>query len=223
MARETMSSEAQTVPELRARRRPRQLRSQITVTALLDATKLVLLERGYTGATTNLVADVAGVGIGSLYEYFPNKEALVAGLIERETDSFVTLLHEAMLAARPLPFADALRCWLERALSELEARRELLAVLMREYPYMTQLPTIRRLPLRVSELAAVCLSAWADRVNVSDQPATYYVLANMLGGAYLCQVLRPSAAVPRAAMLDSVHEVLLRVLAESARPASREA
>src|SRR5262245_58040932 len=64
----TPESEPSWPPLLRARRRPRQARSHMTVSSLLDATALVLLRRGYAACTTNLVAEVAGVGIGSLYE-----------------------------------------------------------------------------------------------------------------------------------------------------------
>lgn len=93
----------------------------MTVTALLDATARVLVRRGYAACTTNLVAEVAGVGIGSLYEYFPNKEALVAALAEREIEAHL---------AGPEP---------------LEARLTLLGVLSREYPYFAALPAAGRL------------------------------------------------------------------------------
>ncbi|WP_170216318.1 TetR/AcrR family transcriptional regulator [Allostella humosa] len=50
------------------------------VATILQATAQVLMSHGYDRTTTNLVAEKAGVSIGSLYEYFPNKEALVAAL-----------------------------------------------------------------------------------------------------------------------------------------------
>jgi AcrR family transcriptional regulator len=65
------------------RKAPRQSRSQITVDAILDATARVLVERGYAATNTNLVAERAGVSVGSLYQYFPNKLALVNALRAR--------------------------------------------------------------------------------------------------------------------------------------------
>jgi AcrR family transcriptional regulator len=62
------------------RKRPVQARSKQTVAAIVQATAQVLMSDGYDRATTNRVAEKAGVSIGSLYEYFPNKEALVAEL-----------------------------------------------------------------------------------------------------------------------------------------------
>lgn len=64
----------------RPRKLPKQERSRVTVEAILDATALVLVREGYDRASTKRVAGVAGVSIGSLYQYFPNKESLVAAL-----------------------------------------------------------------------------------------------------------------------------------------------
>ncbi|MEN0061122.1 MAG: TetR/AcrR family transcriptional regulator [Myxococcota bacterium] len=63
------------------RKVPRQRRARETVRAILDATAHIL--RQDESLTTNRVAEVAGVSIGSLYQYFPDKDALVAALVER--------------------------------------------------------------------------------------------------------------------------------------------
>ena len=65
------------------RKRPRQQRSRATVEAILEATARVLAADGLEAASTNRVAAVAGVSVGSLYQYFPNREALVHALFER--------------------------------------------------------------------------------------------------------------------------------------------
>ena len=63
------------------RRKPIQARSQSTVDAILTAAARVLVERGYAKTTTNHVAQVAGVSIGSLYQYFRNKDELIMAVI----------------------------------------------------------------------------------------------------------------------------------------------
>ena len=67
---------------LSPRKRPRQRRSQETVDAILEAAARVFTRRGYVAATTNRIAEEAGVSVGSLYEYFPSKESLLAALLE---------------------------------------------------------------------------------------------------------------------------------------------
>lgn len=76
------------------RRKPRQQRSQATVEVLLLATARVLAARGWAGTTTNHIAARAGVSIGSLYEYFPSKEALAAALALRHVEAAETRLAE---------------------------------------------------------------------------------------------------------------------------------
>lgn len=68
---------------LKPRKLPRQQRAIAMVEAILDATARILVEQGYAGLNTNAVAQRAGVSIGSLYQYFPSKEALLAALQAR--------------------------------------------------------------------------------------------------------------------------------------------
>jgi AcrR family transcriptional regulator len=68
-----------------------QKRPRVTVGTLLEATARVLVRQGYDRASTNRIATTAGMSIGSLYQYFPNKEALVAALIARHSPGWVSL------------------------------------------------------------------------------------------------------------------------------------
>jgi AcrR family transcriptional regulator len=71
------------------RKRPRQRRSEATVDAILEAAARILESDGLDALTTNAVADRAGVSVGSLYQYFPGKTALLAELIRRERGALV--------------------------------------------------------------------------------------------------------------------------------------
>lgn len=78
-------------PSVVPRKRPKQERSQATVQAILSATAHILIEDGYDKLTTNRVADRAGVSIGSLYQYFPNKKALIFALAEHHANEMMQL------------------------------------------------------------------------------------------------------------------------------------
>ena len=69
------------------RKKPLQERALRTVEALLEATAQLLVESGYEKTSTNRIAKRAGVSIGSLYQYFPNKEALMSSVVERLVDA----------------------------------------------------------------------------------------------------------------------------------------
>lgn len=76
------------------RKMPKQKRSKEMVERLLDATAITLAERGLEGTTTNHIAEKAGVSIGSLYQYFPDKEALLEALMARVSDRISNVFRE---------------------------------------------------------------------------------------------------------------------------------
>ena len=83
------------------RKQPRQARSHATIEAILQAAAHILGERGWRGLTTNAVADVAGVSIGSLYQYFPNKLALIEGVRQRHFNDILMALRAATEGEQP--------------------------------------------------------------------------------------------------------------------------
>jgi AcrR family transcriptional regulator len=91
-------------PTTLPRKEASQERSRATVNALLDATARILVKEGFDKASTNHVAEVAGVSIGSLYQYFPSKEALVAAVIERHNQKIMRTVRGELadIAAQPL-------------------------------------------------------------------------------------------------------------------------
>lgn len=95
------------------RKQPRQRRAQATVDAILMAAAHILKTEGFARATTNRIAEKAGVSIGSLYQYFPNKESVVAELRERHHDWFDGCLHAEIERVVELPLRKALRAGVE--------------------------------------------------------------------------------------------------------------
>jgi AcrR family transcriptional regulator len=77
---------------LAPRKAARQERAQLTVEAIVEAASQVFESRGYADATTNRIAARAGVSVGSLYQYFPNKEAILVALAHRHLADGMALL-----------------------------------------------------------------------------------------------------------------------------------
>lgn len=96
-------------PPLRPRKTPTQPRSEQTVAALLEAAAQVLERDGLEGFNTNAVAERAGVSIGSLYQYFPGKDALTLALMRREDERFDA---EAAMALGQPSGCEALKCFI---------------------------------------------------------------------------------------------------------------
>jgi AcrR family transcriptional regulator len=101
------------------RRSPRQDRSLESVRAILEAAAQVLLDRGYAGATTNHIALAAGVSIGTLYQYFPNKDAVFDTLILRYFEEILRRIRATIIDG-----GDPLEVTLHRIIAAgLEAQR----------------------------------------------------------------------------------------------------
>jgi AcrR family transcriptional regulator len=84
---------------LNQRKTPRQARSQATIDAIIEAAAQLIGHEGLDGFNTNAVADRAGVSIGSLYQYFPNKDAIMAALIRQTQEERAQAL--AAVLAQP--------------------------------------------------------------------------------------------------------------------------
>ncbi len=93
------------VLEVQPRKTPQQSRSVATVEAIHDATVQVLLKDGAEGLTTVHVARRAGVSVGTLYQYFPNKQALLFAVLERHMLRTVTAVEEACAANHLQPLS----------------------------------------------------------------------------------------------------------------------
>ena len=90
--------------------------SKATVDAIVEATTQLLLEGGYDRFTTARVAERAGVSIGSLYQYFPNKAALASAVIDRCCENFLVAFESTLADAGGATFAECIRAIIDRTL-----------------------------------------------------------------------------------------------------------
>jgi AcrR family transcriptional regulator len=114
------------------RKQPSQRRSRATNDAILDASARVLQTHGYLQATTNRIATHAGCSIGTLYQYFGNKDEIFGALIEREADIYLSTL-ESSLPAAGVPQEQAIRRFMEAGYSNHQLIHTL-RVVMRHLP-----------------------------------------------------------------------------------------
>ena len=90
-------------PHLSPRKRPRQARATVTVEAILEATIQVLLAEGLHRLTTTRVAERAGVSVGTMYQYFPNKQALLYALNQHYLERVAEQVEQACRASHGSP------------------------------------------------------------------------------------------------------------------------
>ena len=116
------------------RKQPTQARARATVDVILDAVRLVLVQDGYEKLSTNRVAKIAGVSIGSLYQYFPGKRALIGALLERHIERIRPELREGRPAFDSLPIEQRMRRLTEWMVESHRSDPELHRIIVLELP-----------------------------------------------------------------------------------------
>lgn len=148
--------------------------------AILDATAHILVRDGYDGLSTNRIAERAGVSIGSLYQYFPNKEALVGELVDRHSGMLFQMIFDAFAAmadADPRELAAAM----VRAMIATKRKSPKLAKVLRE-----QIPRTGRLSryeedlARIVELTAAFLARHERELRPADPRMAAFIAVHMV-------------------------------------------
>ncbi|HCK7400899.1 TPA: TetR/AcrR family transcriptional regulator [Acinetobacter baumannii] len=113
----------ETLPD--PRKRPCQARSVVTFEAILEAAARILESLGFAGFNTNAVAELAGVSIGSLYQYFPSKDALIVELIRRERSKLSNHIVEAIQQHEAAVLKEKLKLIIQAAVQHQFSRPQL--------------------------------------------------------------------------------------------------
>jgi AcrR family transcriptional regulator len=118
-----------------ARRVPRQQRALVTVEAILEAVIRILKRDGVAAVTTNCIAEVAGVSIGSVYQYFPDKRAIFVALHTRHVREIDRVMEQALRRSADASLEDFVRA-LVGAMTEAHATDpQLCELLFKEVPH----------------------------------------------------------------------------------------
>lgn len=196
------------MPEFEPRKLPRQERSRATYEAMLEACARLLREEGYEALTTTGVAERAGVGIGTLYEFFPNKESIVAALIEQRIVRLVADAAARLDASLAIPKLDEAADFLIRGLVDLlVSDRELYRVVLFDVPFSNRLPAMQRALAELFALARASGERAVDRVSLPDLDADTWLIARMLYQA----VLEIAFAEPGAPDTETLTRELVRL------------
>jgi AcrR family transcriptional regulator len=194
------------------RKKPTQARAQATVEAILRATAHILRTGGWDACNTNAVAKKAGVSIGSLYQYFPSKEALVAALAEEHASKGLEILLAALGEARKAPrsIEQTVRHYI-RAMVALHAHDpKLHRVLVEQVP---RLKNGQPLVQRLSEEAGALVRGWLEQERrhfrkVDLDVAVYMLVTSVEAISHLQVISRPAKLDQELLVNELTHLVL---------------
>lgn len=193
---------------LKPRKTPRQARSTATVAAIFEATFQVLLSDGLVKLTTTRVAERAGVSVGTMYQYFPHKEALLYAVLEQYLYEVVIATEEACVrleGAQLSEMADGLvHAYLEAKLRHMPGSRVL-------YTVAAELDTDNLVDdiVRRADQAIERLLASAADVQFDDLPTVTFALRTILVGT-VREVLEKEAPASSLAMLRAQLPIMCR-------------
>ena len=139
------------------RKKPIQGRSKATVEAILEGTIRVLLDEGFETLTTTRVAEVAGVGVGTLYQYFPAKESLLFALLEREMTTLEAELLGALVATVNQSLEARVTATIDALVRHKKAHAELGVVLQAHMPRFNGIRVVRATVRRIVSAFAVMI------------------------------------------------------------------
>ena len=192
-----------------------QHRSRVTVQSLLEATARILVKLGYDRTSTNKIAEAAGVSIGSLYQYFPSKEALVAAVIDRHTQEMMQVVREALVKVALCPVEIAAR---ELVTVMIDAHRVdpvLHRVLVEQIPRTGRLENIEAIDREAYALVRAYLEAHSDELNVRDFDVAAFVCVSTVEALTHAAVLRQPQILANekvGILIDDVTRLLVQYL-----------
>ena len=203
------------VSDFTVKKEPRQARSKASVQAMVQACARILERRGYAGLSTNAIAEVAGVSIGSVYEYFPGKDAIVARLVQ-DMVAEVRAMLEGRLALTDgrNDLNSAMRYFLGAIYRLMRKHRELLRGLVFQVPYLHQLPATRQLEIELQQVLMAGLDYTREQYSLNAQQHTLYLMTTSVAGTLMHLVLVAPPAMEPEGILDALAEKMTAWLIE---------
>jgi AcrR family transcriptional regulator len=152
-----------------------QERSRGTVDALVEATARILIKESFDKASTNRIAEVAGVSVGSLYQYFPSKEALVAAVIERHQQELMQTVRGEMAEVWAQPLEKAIRKLVAVAVKSHRIDPKLHRVIAEQIPRVGALEKLETFNRENYTLFRTFLESHRDELRVDDLELASFV------------------------------------------------
>ena len=182
------------------------------VDAIVEATWRVLAEEGYATASTNRIAERAGTSVGSLYQYFPNKDAIVAAVQRRHHADFSAVMAAAFAEAAGQPLDVALRrlvrASLEAHLMDLDLHRTLAEMV----PASVNPETRASLQRGMLAQIRAWLESYRSELTVGDLDVAAFILFHLVEAVSHAAVLGRDHTPRPAEVEDELTTMILRYL-----------
>jgi len=182
---------------------------------LIEATARILVREGFEKASTNRIAREAGVSIGSLYQYYPSKEALVAAVIDRHNQQRMQVVRDALAEVAALPVEKAVRRLVAIAIEAHRLDPKLHRVLTEQIPRTGRLKNVETFSRETYALVQAYLEAHRHELRAVDPELAAFVCATSIEALTHAMVLHRSDTLSdkaAATLVDEATHLLVRYL-----------
>jgi AcrR family transcriptional regulator len=164
------------------RKTPSQSRAEATVEAILCAAAHILAAKGWEAVNTNRIAGEAGVSVGSLYQYFPGRDAILAELGRRHAFNVVGATRDALERTKDKPFVSAMREVIRAAIRLHESDSALHRAIEDETPRLGPLDWREGAYGEIQRILCDMLFQRRDELDVEDDSFTAFLAATIVEG-----------------------------------------
>ncbi len=190
------------------RKLPRQRRSKATFDALLTAAAHILVRDGYEKAGVNVIAKRAGCSIGSLYQYFPSKEALVAAVMRRHTKRMIDVFFDSREGLAALTVEDAARNLVVRTFDAMAVDPRLQKVIVEQVPRRGLLVLTRKFEAEATAVLRGYFETHRDELELRDPDLAATIVVQAVGAVVIAAVVDDPRLLARARITDELTELV---------------
>jgi AcrR family transcriptional regulator len=194
-----------------ARKPPQQSRSKVTVSTILDAAVRVLDQEGADAATTTRIAEVAGVSVGTLYQYFGNRDSILDALQDREFERATDFMRGA-LSATSGGAEQIARGIIEGLLALYSACPALHRLLVVEGLRVTPTDRVQAFDLRMVSAIRVFLASSGLPIRRRNHDVAAFVIYHSVRATMLARLLEAPSGVDDRALVEEVTDLVLSYL-----------
>jgi len=194
-----------------ARKPPQQSRSRVTVSTILDAAVRVLDQEGADAATTTRIAEVAGVSVGTLYQYFGNRDSILDALQDREFERATEFMTRVLSESSGDP-AQIARRVIEGLLELYAACPALHRLLVVEGLRVTPTDRVQAFDMRMVSAIRVFLAGSGLPIRRQNHDVAAFVIFHSVRATMLARLLWEPAGLGDAALVDEVTDLVVSYL-----------
>ncbi|KZX70826.1 hypothetical protein A3724_09640 [Alcanivorax sp. HI0033] len=206
----------QNLPLSALKKQPSQPRALRTVERIIAATDELVLTQGLDALTTNKVAEQANVNIATLYQYFPNKQALLSAVVQRYLNDLTRGLNDMLDGLGDTSVEESTRLWASLGIQHFRQRGGILPELLKSQHMITNLPEGRDVERRLMEAMHRFLIKQRQRLQVKDLDRAIYIAFNACSAILTKHLLEPVPFYTDAEIVEEVTLLMTRYFYGSA-------